>query len=46
MWAAVVVGLLPKVGADWEDDIAEAACPMFVRDEAAAWRQKSGDLIS
>ena len=41
-----IAGLVPEVGADGKDGAAEATCPFLVRDEAVAWRQKSGALIS
>ena len=38
---------IPEVGADGKDGAAEATCPILVRDEAVAWRQKIGrpDLV-
>ena len=42
----MIAGLIPEVGADGKDGTAEAACPILVRDEGVAWRQKSGALIS
>ena len=42
----MIAGLVPQVGADAKDGSAEATRPILVRDEAVAWRQKSGALIS
>ena len=42
----MVAGLVRKVGADGEDGAAETVRPIFVHDEAVAWRQKSGALMS
>jgi hypothetical protein len=42
----MVAGLVPEVRADGEDGAAETVDPIVVCDEAVAWRQKSGALIS
>ena len=42
----MIAGLVPEVGADRKDVSAEATRTILVRDEAVAWRQKSGALIS
>ena len=42
----MIAGLVPEVGADGENGTAEATCPILVCDEAVAWRQKPGALIS
>ena len=42
----MIADLGPEVGADGKDGSAEATHPILVRDEAVAWRQKSGALIS
>ena len=39
-------GLIPEVGADGKDGSVEATRLILVRDEAVAWGQKSGALIS
>ena len=41
-----ISSLVPEVGADGKDGAAEATCPVLVRDETVAWRQKPGALIS
>ena len=41
-----ISSLVPEVGADGKDGAAEATCPVLMRDEAVAWRQKPDALIS
>ena len=42
----MIAGLVPEAVADGKDGSADAMCPILVRDEAVASRQKSGDLVS
>ena len=42
----MIAGLAPEVGADGKDGSVEATRLILVRDEAVAWGQKSGALIS
>ena len=41
-----ISSLVSEVGGDGKDGAAEATCPVLVRDETVAWRQKPGALIS
>lgn len=42
----MIAGLVPEVGADGEDGAAETVGPIVVCDEAVAWGQESGALVS
>ena len=38
----MIAGIAPEVGANEKDGTAKSTCPILVRDEALAWRQKNG----